>query len=409
MNSTVPGVRLTCGALDGGNNVGCPSCGSHNLFSFYEQVEVPVDSCRLLDERAKAKSFPCGSVRLAFCKICGFITNAAFDPSVQDYSASYEEVQGFSPRFQEFTESLAWCLIEKYDLRGKDILEIGCGRGDFLALICQLGGNRGIGIDPCLCEGQIGGALGGDISFIKDYYSEGYAHLAGDFVICRHTLEHIQPVGEFIRLLRRTLAGRPETVVFFEVPDMRRIIRQAAFWDIYYEHCSYFTCGSLARLFRMMGFEVLGLALDYEDQYILIECRPSQTNSATPLELEEQPAELTQAVMEFQTRYADNYSYWKRILGFARQQGQRVVIWGSGSKAGALLKALGLEDVVEYVVNINHYQHGRYVVGTGQQMVSPEFLRHYQPDFVINMNPVYHDEIAQTLQDLGVETNLLVV
>ena len=29
--------------------------------------------------------------------------------------------------------------------------------------------------------------------------------------------------------------------MFFQVPDMSRVLRDLAFWDIYYEHCSYFT------------------------------------------------------------------------------------------------------------------------------------------------------------------------
>ena len=46
------------------------------------------------------------------------------------------------------------------------------------------------------------------------------------------------------------------TLVFFEVPDTMRILREGAFWDIYYEHCSYFTPGSLARRFRRTGFDI---------------------------------------------------------------------------------------------------------------------------------------------------------
>ena len=42
-------------------------------------------------------------------------------------------------------------MIDRYDIHGKDILEIGCGKGDFLIEICRAGGNRGVGIDPaCL-------------------------------------------------------------------------------------------------------------------------------------------------------------------------------------------------------------------------------------------------------------------
>ena len=40
---------------------------------------------------------------------------------------------------------------------------------------------------------------------------------------------------------------------------MRRVLEEGAFWDIYYEHCSYFTLGSHARLFRRAGLDVTDL------------------------------------------------------------------------------------------------------------------------------------------------------
>ena len=44
---------------------------------------------------------------------------------------------------------------------------------------------------------------------------------------------------EFVARIRRAL--QPGTPVFFELPDLERVLVERAFWDIYYEHCSYFT------------------------------------------------------------------------------------------------------------------------------------------------------------------------
>ena len=74
-------------------------------------------------------------------------------------------------------------------------------------------------------------------------------------------------VGEFIATIRRSIGERPDTVVFFQIPNARYVLCDVAFWDIYYEHCSYFTPGSLARLFRRSGFEVLDAAArDHRDR-----------------------------------------------------------------------------------------------------------------------------------------------
>ena len=85
---------------------------------------------------------------------------------------------------------------------------------------------------------------------MRDFYGPRYSHLQADYVCCRHTLEHIGPVRDFVSLVRETIGDRRHVNVFFELPDMERVLEHGVFWDIYYEHCTYFTRGSLARLFR---------------------------------------------------------------------------------------------------------------------------------------------------------------
>ena len=92
--------------------------------------------------------------------------------------------------------------------------------------------------------------------FINDLYSEKYTDIEADVIMCRHTLEHIGQTGEFIRMIRRAIGERKDMLVLFELPDVTRVLKENAFWDVYYEHCSYFSPGSLARLFRANNFDV---------------------------------------------------------------------------------------------------------------------------------------------------------
>jgi hypothetical protein len=71
------------------------------------------------------------------------------------------------------------------------------------------------------------------------------------------TLEHVNDTGQFIRTLRETLADRRDAAVFFIIPEIARILHLRGFWDIYYEHCSYFSPGSLVRPFRKAGFDAI--------------------------------------------------------------------------------------------------------------------------------------------------------
>jgi 2-polyprenyl-3-methyl-5-hydroxy-6-metoxy-1,4-benzoquinol methylase len=390
-------------------DVQCHSCGSRTLVVFYEVEKIPVHSCLLMPSRAAALQYPKRDLRLAFCQACGFIQNIVFDPSVHEYSARYEETQAFSPRFNQFAGDLAGRLIERYDLREKDILEIGCGKGEFLVLLCEMGHNRGLGIDPgCIVE-RISGEAASRIRFIQDFYSERYSHLTADFVCCRHTLEHIQPTRQFVQMVRAAIGRRPDTIVFFEVPDVSRVLKEQAFWDIYYEHCSYFSLGSLTRLFRSCGFEILDVAKAFDGQYLLLEARPSPSPAGRMFAGENDLEELARDVQGFEATVGRKLLQWKRELRRFKERGQRTVIWGSGSKAVAYLTSLGTEGEIDYVVDINPHKHGMYLAGTGHEIVPPMFLKDYRPDVVIVMNPIYGNEIRHDLEKMGITAELIAV
>lgn len=395
-------------------NATCPACGHAGLPIFYEVSRVPVHSCLMLDSEREALDFPLGDIALGFCPACGFITNTAYDPAHADYAPNYEDQQSFSPTFNKFAHGLATRLIERHNLRGKQIVEIGCSKGDFLLMMCELGGNSGVGIDPSAVTGRVRSAAASRVTFIQDYYSEKYAEHRGDLIACRHTLEHIHPVAEFVRTVRRVVGDRRDTVIFFELPETRRVLGEQAFWDIYYEHCSYFTPGSLARLFRRCGFAVTDLACDYGEQYLLLEARPAESQTDGVAEgglqaIEETVATLEQEVAEFAVRVRERRAGWGRHLQTAKAEGRKVVVWGSGSKCVAFLTTLGTADKVECVVDINPHRHGKFIPGVGKQVMPPEFLKTCRPDEVLVMNPIYRDEIGRLLGEMGVRTKLLPV
>jgi hypothetical protein len=198
-------------------------------------------------------------------------------------------------------------------------------------------------------------------------------------------------------------------VVFFQVPNVTRILREVAFWDVYYEHCSYFSAASLCRLFREQQFEILDIRQEYGDQYLAIEARPARTAMADLLPAEERVADLAVDVNYFTSNSTARLSAWKCRLKKMREDGVRVVLWGGGSKAVAFLTTLHARDEVSYAVDINPYKHGMYMPGTGQLIVGPQFLSEYKPDAIILMNPIYRREVENELTRLGIQPQLFTV
>ncbi len=380
----------------------CFNCGSEDLHHFYDVTDIPVHSVLLMPSRDAATTYPRGNLRLGFCRTCGFVQNSLFDPSVHEYSTRYEETQGFSPRFNTFLTELAQRLVDQYDIRGQHVLEIGCGKGEFLELICRLGGNRGTGIDPAYVPTRRPGSEEVQLEFIQELYSEKYAHLEADVICHRHTLEHIQPTLDFMRLIRKNLDDKPDTLVFVEVPDVRRVIEEPAFFDIYYEHCSYFSLGSLARNMRSCGFDLLELSTDYDDQYLIAVGKPG-TGKGPLLPGEDDLQAMTDAVARFDQVCLDTMAKWKSDIGRWKEGGKRVVVWGSSSKGVSFLTTLGLTEAeIGVVVDVNPHRQGKFMPGTGHEIVGPAAMKSYKPDVVIVMNPIYCEEIAADLASHGI-------
>lgn len=389
------------------SNYSCPSCKTKGLQIFYEAKNVPVISGMIFSSQEEAVSYPKGDIALGFCSKCGFISNVIFDSSKLDHFSLAPEEQGFSGTFNTYVQKLAARLIENYNLHNKHISEIGGGRGDFLALLCQLGNNYGVGIDPSKVSGGVEGEVLSRLTFIRDYYSNRYADSLGDFIACRHTLEHIHKTADFINCLREGIDNKLNTVAFFEVPDTSRILHEVAFWDIYYEHCSYFNLGSLARLFRFCNFEIASLRKDYFDQYLLIEAKPVTQKSEKILDNEESVEQTTKDVEDFAKGSKEKLDFWKNHLLRIHNEKRKAIVWGSGSKCVGFMTTLGVKDEIQYIVDINPRRHGKFISGAGKEIVSPEFLKQYRPDTVIVMNPIYCNEIKKMMADMGLDAEFI--
>lgn len=413
----------------------CPGCYAKKVTIFYEVRVLPVHSVLLLNTREQALSYPKGNIALGFCWSCGFVSNYAFDAGLHEYSTKYESTQAFSPTFNSFSKRLAELLIEQYGLHKKNIIEIGCGQGEFIALLAQLGGNHGIGFDPAY-EGSRSynipeipssvvtnsnsgeGLLNRDhsvsctgcVTFVPDFYGEKYRNFKTDFICCKMTLEHIHDTSNFIRNVRDSLGNGSEAVVFFQIPEFTRILDELAFWDIYYEHCSYFTPGPLARLFRSCGFEVRDIWTDYDDQYLMIEADTNGNGNAPHPALDNDIEDLGNKIDYFSNNYGQKIDAWKGRLNEIREKSLKAVLWGSSSKGVAFLTTLNISyHDIEYVVDINPYRQGSYMAGTGQKIVSPEFLQDYKPDVVIVMNPIYLTEIRRQLESMKLSPEIIAI
>lgn len=363
---------------------------------------------RLVRTREEADRPQRGNIELAFCRSCGAVWNTLFDPGLLKYGGPYEASQSISPAFWRYMAGLAKRLVHDYDVDHKRIIEIGSGDGRFLQLLCQMGDNSGTGFEPSW-EGLDFLDASRKVQIIRDYYSDRYADSAADLICCRHVLEHIQNPTLFLHDVL-SLSKSSSTVFFLEVPNFNWSLREGAFWDIYYEHCLYFSSVSLRFLFSSCGFRVLKLRHGFGGQYLCIDARGEmgverrrvqETRTRTGVRA------LLSRVNAFSTDYGHLIEDTRRALNQVAR-GSNLVVWGAGAKTVTFLNLLDMRrDQIEYIVDVNPRKWGAYVPGTGQQIVSPDSLRMSKPEVVLLMNPRYRSEIKSTMRRIGVTAKVL--
>lgn len=372
----------------------CVSCGSSGLMGFFELGDIPAQSTLLVDSREAAKALGGASLLLALCPVCGLIQNTRFAPEMVDYSLPSEESQAFSGVFGEYARALADDLVSTYDLVGRTVLEVGSGKGDFLEVLARAGIGSAVGIDPGYLPQR--GPDVGNVEFRREWYGSGNTHETADLILARHLLEHVPNVGEFLGWLAKSTSHTPDGVLFVEVPDTTRVLAEGAFWDVYHEHCTYFTPSSLDYAMRRAGMEVTRLESAFDGQYLHAAAHAGTTSSP------QRDGEAIRAIAQQAVEFADSADKavdgWRRRIGAVIETGREVALWGASSKAVAFIAATGSSP---HVVDINPHKQGKWLPGVAVEVLRPEALTDVDPALVIPMNPIYLDEITADLSSMG--------
>lgn len=381
----------------------CPACLSGRMAVFLELGAMPTQIGIQWPSREEARACPRGSMRLAGCNLCGYVNNLDYEPETVDYQAGYDNDLSFSSVYQGFEDDLVDRLIRDYGLRGKRILEIGCGHGKFLRRLCQAGGNSGIGFDPSYRDS---GEPEGRVQFVADYYPDRQGPRDADLIVCRQVFEHVPQPMKFLRRLRATIPEAVRTPLYVEVPSFDYVLKELALWTLIYEHCSYFTRASLTTVFERAGFEVLRAYDCFDGQFLAVEAAPSKrprTDSArNPVD-----QATSGRIADFTRRLEEKLSHWRGQMCRLSREGKRVVVWGAGARAVCFFNLIEGAAELPCVVDINPNKIGKYVPGTGQQIVGPASLPEYRPDVVIVMNPIYGEEIRRMVEALGLHVQFL--
>lgn len=368
----------------------CPVCHNANLYRSVRRPSIPVLQNVSYATREAAIAAPKADFELGTCRACGFSFNAEFRAELVVYDANYDNHVA-SAYFSKYYHSLATMLIDKLNLVDGTVYDVGCGKGEFLRVLCKLApGICGVGIDPSCTP-----VREDNFELIQAPFDSSLFHDDARLVILRHVLEHIAEPVDFLSALHTAMPAAP---LFVEVPDLDWMLANNAFWDFCYEHCNYFTPASLAVALSRASFDIIDQQLCFGDQYQWALAMPAAAVTASRGNPE-------RAIVSMQDYLAAETTGVERLVTLAEAAGG-VTLWGMATKGVLVASLLGAERILGGI-DMNPTKQGRFAAGSGVAIHTSDWITSLPTGSQIwVMNPNYLSEIRTMVS--GISKNVQV-
>ena len=307
------------------------------------------------------------------CSGCGLVQ---LDAEPVPYYRDVIRAAGLSPDMRAFRLKQFGGFVDRFALRGRRILEVGCGRGEYLSLLRDAGADaRGIehladSVAACTASGLTvsQGFIGAADDVVAGAPFDGFAIF--------NFLEHLPDPNATLAGIHANLGG--DAVGIVEVPNFDMMLEERQFAEFMSDHLCYYTTATLTTTLSMNGFEVLACTEEWF-RYIL----SAVVRKRSRLDLsdfQERQARLRTQIHAYIARFP------------------RVAVWGAGHQSLALLSLFGLTGSIRYVVDSAPFKQGKYAPASHIPIVAPSALRSDPVDAVIVIAAGYSDEVARIVR-----------
>lgn len=352
----------------------CRICGN----AFFEEPLLQYENMP-----PTAQNFPSGEsvqtergVRLEVwqCSGCGLVQ---LNNNPVPYYRDVIRAVAFSGEMKEFRKRQFRVFLEKYCLKGKKVIEVGCGSGEYLSIMGESGADAyGLehleeSVQECLQQGLTVSRGFIESSLWKIAYSPFDAFFTLNY------LEHLPDPNAVLRGIYNNLTEKGIGLV--EVPNFDMILRKTLFCEFTQDHLSYFTKRTLTQALEANGFEILDCNEVWYDYIISAVVRKRQKLDLSYFQKE-------------QLRRTNE------LAAYIDKNNEKVAVWGAGHQALAVISLAGLAGKIKYVVDSALFKQGKYTPGTHIPVVSPERLNSDPVEAVIVMAASYSDEVMAILK-----------
>jgi len=314
-------------------------------------------------------------LEIAQCSGCGLIQHCN-EPV--PYYRDVIRASAFSPEMRNYREKQFADFVSSYSLKDKKILEVGCGRGEYLSVMNSTGADAyGIENDAAsVCACKEAGLKVQELFIGSSAVSMDDAPFDAFYIL--NYLEHLPDIRTVLEGLTRNLTE--DATGLIEVPNFDMMLRTGIFSEFISDHIFYFTKDTLSRTLGMNGFEVLRCSEVWHDYILSAEVRKREKPDLSGFELKR--TRLRNELQAYISEYGSG----------------RIAIWGAGHQALANISILGLSSEIRYVVDSAPFKQGRYTPATHVRIVPPDTLRTDPVDAVIVMAASYSDEVVSIMK-----------
>ena len=307
------------------------------------------------------------------CSGCG-LTQLNSQPV--DYYREVIRASGFSAEMKEFRAKQFTEFVKEHSLFGKKVVEIGCGKGEYLSIMKQSGANA-FGIE--YADDSVAHCVKNGLSVSKGFvasadYKIDNAPFDAFFILS--FLEHLPDLNSVLRGIYNNLSD--DAVGIVEVPNFDMILRDNLFSEFMRDHLFYFTKETLSAVLALNGFQFVSCEEVWHNYILSVVVKKIKK-----LDL---------------SAFAERQNQLKKEVQEYIGQFRNVAVWGAGHQAFAIFSLLDLGDKIKYIVDSAVFKQGKYSPATHIPIVSPDILDSDPVDAIIVMVGSYCDEVVKIIR-----------